>query len=225
MSEIKALEELRESFDDCTQEAGIEPNTFDTVWITKSCAMSMLDAIQAEVDERFMELRDKSRKERVYWQNEIHAILDMLNGKERFWGACMEYPIDEYTVPPSEIARQELERKYMRLPVDADGVPIRVGDMIEYEGDEDTYRLHARGVYVYEDGHVAVVNERCGIWYQENCHHVKPRTLEDIVIEYRLKAYNLYADSEMSGEERVEEFRTLDAEVAAEIRELIGVDA
>ena len=111
----------------------------------------------------------------------------------------------------------EVDSRFMELPVDADGVPIRVGDMIEYEGDEDTYRLHARGVYVYEDGHVAVMNERLGIWYQENCRHVKPRTLEDVLREFAENAVccnqfgSLYANEDAI------------AKSAAEIRELLGV--
>lgn len=172
-----------------------------------------LEKIQAEMDEQI----DALIKQRDEWSD---VAIDIYR---RF------YPHEEYCIPKPEGIRdmvlKAVDERFMELPVDADGVPIRVGDMIEYEGDEDTYTLHARGVYVYDNGIVAVMNERLGIWLPENCHHVKPRTLEDIVIEYRLKAYNLYADSEMSGEERVEEFKTLDADVAAEIRELLGVDA
>ena len=49
-----------------------------------------------------------------------------------------------------------------------------------------------------------------------------PRTLEDTLIEYRLKAYNLYADQELTGDERVDEFKKLDAEYDSEIRDLMG---
>ena len=109
----------------------------------------------------------------------------------------------------------EVDGRFMELPVDADGVPIHIGDMIEYEGDEDTYRLHARGVYVYEDGHVAVMNERLGIWYQENCRHVKPRTLEDVLndLEGLSVVYMKYGD-----------YASRVCELTDEMRELLGVD-
>lgn len=74
----------------------------------------------------------------------------------------------------------EVERDYMALPKDADGVRIEIGD-----------RLHE-----HEDGHEFVA-DGLKIWgsdrewwaYQENgiqapvsrCTHVKPRTLEDIL--------------------------------------------
>lgn len=107
---------------------------------------------------------------------------------------------------------------YMPLPLDRDGVPIRVGDMIEYEGDEDTYRLHAQGVYVYGNGLVGVMNERFGIWYPENCRHVKPRTLEDVLEEF----YHDASDADAFCTVKIDD--VLD-KYAAEIRELLGVDA
>ena len=124
MSEIKALEKLRESFDDCTTEAGIEPNTFDTVWITKSCAMSMLDRIQAEVDERFME-----------------------------------------------------------LPVDADGVPIKPGDIMQFR-DDAPVRVDSIGnskCYVGDFGWFGGNGGFYGKGTLKCCRHVKSRTLEDVL--------------------------------------------
>ena len=44
---MSITDELRESFDQCTYKAGVAPNEFDTVWITKVCALSMLDDIDA----------------------------------------------------------------------------------------------------------------------------------------------------------------------------------
>lgn len=44
---MSITDELRKSFDQCTFKAGVAPNEFDTVWITKSCALSMLDDIDA----------------------------------------------------------------------------------------------------------------------------------------------------------------------------------
>ena len=44
---MSITDELRKSFDQCTYKAGVAPDEFDTVWITKSCALSMLDEIDA----------------------------------------------------------------------------------------------------------------------------------------------------------------------------------
>lgn len=55
-------------------------------------------------------IRDERREERVYWEKEVHAILDALNGKERFWGGCMEYPHDEHDMLPSEVANRMVDR-------------------------------------------------------------------------------------------------------------------
>ena len=168
MSEIKALEELRESFDDCTTEAGIEPNTFDTVWITKSCAIAMLDEIQAEVDERFME-----------------------------------------------------------LPLDADGVPIRVGDVLDPPSDCDdyvtcqvvklTYDLFEKEWY-FEGEAVGSFMGFCGYFDTAGWTHHKPRTLEDVLCDFA-------NDVAMQGHQIGLTGRELSEKYAAEIRELLGVDA
>jgi len=48
MSEIKALQEMRKSFDDCTSE-------YDAVWIVKNAALAMLDRLESEIAERYIE--------------------------------------------------------------------------------------------------------------------------------------------------------------------------
>ncbi len=115
----------------------------------------------------------------------------------------------------------EIERDYMRLPVDADGVPIHVGDvMVDSKTSRTVVAVAPKSFMMagYENGSFY----RPGL--AKNHHHVKPRTLEDVLIEYRLKAYNLYADQELTGDERVDEFKNLDAEYDSEIRELLGGD-
>lgn len=104
-------------------------------------------------------------------------------------------------------------RDYMLLPVDADGVPIRVGDLLEYQC-EGMSRLHAQGVYVYKDGRKCVMNESLGIWLPEQCHHVKPRMLEDI-LEELVECATFPGEPLDRGD--IEGF-------AAEIRELLGSD-
>lgn len=128
---------------------------------------------------------------------------------------------EEYTVylDAGNIADEiesEIAKRFMELPVDADGVPIHVGD-----------RLHE-----HEDGHEFTV-DGLKIWgndlewwaYQESgiqapasrCTHVKKRTLEDTLREM--------LDRNGDGIGLREFNRDFDAFVehyAAEIRELMG---
>ena len=74
-----------------------------------------------------------------------------------------------------EIEREIAER-YMELPVDADGVPIHVGD-----------RLHG----VYETFEVCAVSEHYAYWAEgkhwdkaSECRHVKPDTVESLLEEF-----------------------------------------
>lgn len=73
---MKSIDKLRESLKDCTKEAGVEPDKFDTYWITADACDHLIDEIEAEITDN-----------------------------------------------------------YMRLPVDADDVPIHVGDICEMNGE------------------------------------------------------------------------------------------
>ena len=54
MSEIKALDSLRETLKGCVRKAGIEPDEFDTYWITASACDACIDEIEREISERYM---------------------------------------------------------------------------------------------------------------------------------------------------------------------------
>ena len=74
-----------------------------------------------------------------------------------------------------EIEREIAER-YMLLPVDADGVPIRVGDVLECEP-SGTFTVGTIGENecVSEDGRVLIR------FVSRVSRHVKPRTIEDVL--------------------------------------------
>ena len=115
----------------------------------------------------------------------------------------------------------EIERDYMRLPVDANNEPIHVGDSMAWGSDElevlavgnETfcfeYKTERNGESFFE------YNVVCSCGYT----HFKPRTLEDVLRDVWKEALD-YAKSDM--------WRNPDevfAERADEIRELLGGDA
>ena len=75
-----------------------------------------------------------------------------------------------------ERIKQEVDERYMLLPVDADGVPIQVGDELHGEHAKPIRRVIAvgNGEYICD----------CQVVRHANLyHHVKPRTVEDVLHE------------------------------------------
>ena len=154
--------------------------------------------------------------------NELRILAD--TNRNIWWSRILFEYLDK--------AESEIAERYMLQPVDADGVPIRVGDKLYVDECEfvangitfyhNTWRV-VTDFAAFDDGYLPRVDHQ--MRWAKDCRHVKPRTLEDVLIEYRLEAYNLYADQELTGEERVNEFKKLDAEYNSEIRELFGGDA
>ena len=150
MSEIKALENLRQCADYITEQA--DGRDYSR---TRNIVNLFADKIQAEVDERFME-----------------------------------------------------------LPMDADGVPIRVGDTVEWLVKNGDYEVVAVGELVAlklgEDGSFTIAADAL--------RHVKPRTLEDVLCDFA-------NDVAKQGHQIGLTAHGLSDKYAAEIRELLGVDA
>lgn len=99
----------------------------------------------------------------------------------------------------------EIAERYMELPLDADGVPIHVGDSIKYpNGRWDSVR------FITVNDNAPTFNERG--WIASKCHHVKPRTLEDVLADFCRESTGA----------SLEETNELLRRYAAEIRELLG---
>ena len=106
----------------------------------------------------------------------------------------------------------EIAERFMELPVDADGVPIRIGDTV-CEVDVSV-PIEVRSLTFYED--YVDVNV-CGM-NPNMLRHVEPRTLESILCD-------ALAVVSCMGDGIVRTFKPDEpyvAKVAAEIRELMG---
>lgn len=129
----------------------------------------------------------------------------------------------------AQVAHRET---HMKLPLDADGVPIHMGDYLssdEYNGE----RFVCMGLDVEvrgESEHWSVgkrldADTGCVEYTAAHrCHHVKPRTVEDVLSEFRFKANCIYDDPNIGGEDMSDALESLDEECAAEIRELLRGD-
>ncbi len=123
-------------------------------------------------------------------------------------------------------AKRELQAKldaydetHMLLPVDADGVPIHVGDTLECHanGYDGKFEVFAVGPSVVIGNHdIEFVTRHPTDWFHvaRYCHHVKTRTLEAVLREF---AQGIDGQNADFAELAVGEY-------AAKIRELLGVD-
>lgn len=83
----------------------------------------------------------------------------------------------------------EIAEKYMELPVDADGVPIHVGDTLEcyangYEGTFTVFAVSNNTVIGNHD--IEWVRDNPDKWFHValSCHRVKPLKLEELLNDY-----------------------------------------
>lgn len=81
----------------------------------------------------------------------------------------------------------EIAERFMELPVDADGEPIRPGDIIEFGGKGERLSVTHIGWTKHRDPTIAYRRPNgtldCSC-IGENCRHVRPRTVEDVLKEF-----------------------------------------
>lgn len=101
----------------------------------------------------------------------------------------------------------EIGERFMELPVDADGVPIRVGEHVrgKYTDDKAPYKVHGF-MFDFEHGqwNIALNESRFASSNLLIC--VKPRTLQDVIAEYK----------ELSGKQEIKDY----FEVSKELRDI-----
>jgi hypothetical protein len=120
----------------------------------------------------------------------------------------------------NEIEREVSER-FIELPVDADGVPIHLGDLLWVLND---YPFYVHSIVVEKDkAFVKIDTNREGIvayktdtYKTDECHHAKSRTVEDVLTDLEGLRGNgaMYEDVVMRA-----------AKLAQELRELLGIEA
>lgn len=110
----------------------------------------------------------------------------------------------------------EVDSRYMLLPVDADGVPIRIGDTVREM--DDCVPMKVMSLTFYED---CVDVNACGM-NPKLLFHVNPRTIEDVlrdlaneVWEASITCQITWSDSGLDG---------IEERYAERIRELMEVD-
>lgn len=111
-----------------------------------------------------------------------------------------------------EIEREIAER-YMELPVDADGVPIHCCDRMRLDNG------HEGDVWLIGVFDIMMSDHTCFDWAKS--HHIKPRTIEDVLHDFWEEWESHPIDAEWSV--RLERLHESEAKYAAEIRELMEV--
>lgn len=90
--------------------------------------------------------------------------------------------IENYEAIADEI-EQEVSERYMELPLDADGVPIRVGDVLT----DGEYKFKVFELAAFGDGSWSIRNEDGNAWAAcDVTHHHEP-TVEDVLREMHLE--------------------------------------
>lgn len=114
---------------------------------------------------------------------------------------------------------QEIAEHYIELPVDADGVPIHVGDVIQFVNEQGGTGAKVEVCAISK--HYAYYGEGKHFYKASMCRHVNPRTLEDVLKELANEVWEAsctcqttWSDSGLDG---------IEERYAAEIRELMGV--
>lgn len=148
-----------------------------------------------------------------------HLICDAFGIGHRpySWGSVL--------LPVCDAVEAEIAERYMELPLDADGAPIKMGDYLssdEYGGEKfECIGLNVEQIHGHERWSVAKkFNEEAGcVEYTAalRCHHVTERTVEDVLEEFFCIASLPSSDETRNRDEIV-------CDYADELREMMEVE-
>lgn len=135
----------------------------------------------------------------------VHGVLEQLLAiadriDEEHEEAIQQALMDEGGVPMTD--ENMAEHGWVRLPKDADGVPVRVGDVMEWFATGETFKVVGIGdgvLFYFKDG-----IEQADWTRASTKRHHKPPTVED-VLEELLREYDR-DDSELTDGEIIEMF-------------------
>ena len=105
------------------------------------------------------------------------------------------------------------EHGLVRLPVDADGVPIHIGDVMEWPTTGETFEVVGLGdgvLFYVEDG-----EERADWTEASTKRHYTPPTVEDVLREFTDEVWNRCCEGATASDSGIDE---LVAEYAAKLR-------
>ena len=175
--------------------------------------------------------RDEQRRLKAIAEQKLNALVNRL--KEHHVGLYWNDSYSDWTVNLPIIGqdgkhgncaecRAKLEAEYMPLPLDADGVPIKLGDTVEFGENSNQGAVKAVG-----DSMVIVLHTDCNytnyakygiLWSADACRHVKPKPTVEELLEVFIAAYDNWDDSDFTAK-RMENREKLFAEYADRIRE------
>jgi len=153
---------------------------------------------------------------------EIIDHLDVV-GKFMFHADWLDSWHKAFDAACDEITREIAER-YIELPVDADGVPIKLGDRLAWhdaEGYSGEMIVDCIELYRSDRDRWSVHDiDDCLELSPLDCRHVKPRTVEDVLHDF---ARDVLSMSRNRFAESPDEIYIPDgAKYAAELREMLG---
>ena len=131
-------------------------------------------------------LREWSRRYDNRWLQPDGTVLEVMGDP----GVRMGENYGDYIRSMLDAVESEVSERYMELPVDSDGMPIRVGDTLEchangYDGVFDAFAV-GDGCVIGNHPECELFNNPFkGIHVARYCHHVSPDSIGRVALDMR----------------------------------------
>lgn len=79
----------------------------------------------------------------------------------------------------------EIDERFIELPVDADGIAWSVNDNMFAGRNESAQRTLTAIRFLFDEGRWLLEDERCCTFYADECRHVKPDPVKELLRQYR----------------------------------------
>lgn len=141
--------------------------------------------------------------------SKVKALDELRELGEKVKNSCFTGVHCDDVIELADDIEAEIAERFMELPVDAEGVPIHMDDMLKSENASKPFIVESM---TFADSWTVWDRENGATRWPSECHHVKPRTIEDVLREFG-KAYT-YVDGECAST------TTLIADYADELRSM-----